>query len=200
MNKTNLKSNKFKKIVESANDLFSRYGIRRVSIEEICKTANVSKMTFYKHFPNKTELAKYILTGYINEGMKRYDEILSADEPFTQKMKEFAQYKLELIRKLNEEFALEFIHSDNPEIQKFLDRKRKESIAFTNKFYTDAQKKGEIRPEIKPQFIEYILHTMAKMSEDKNLIGLYTNMEEFTRELFNFFLFGIISKEGQDEI
>ncbi|RKY55424.1 MAG: hypothetical protein DRP89_03345 [Candidatus Neomarinimicrobiota bacterium] len=40
-------------------------------MEVLCKTANVSKITFYKYFPNKTELAKYILTGYINEGVKR---------------------------------------------------------------------------------------------------------------------------------
>ncbi len=157
-------------------------------------------MTFYKHFPNKIELAKYVLTGYINERMKRYNEILSTDKPFPQKMKEFAQYKLELTRKLNEEFIFEFTHSDNPEIQKFIDKKWKNSIAFTNKFHTDAQKKGEIRPEIKPQFIEYMLNTMAKMSKNKNLTGFYPNMEEFTREIFNFFLFGIISKERQDEI
>lgn len=195
-----MQSNKLKKIVESAKDLFSRYGIKRVSVEEICKTANVSKMTFYKHFPNKTELAKYILSNFINEGLERYNEILSTDKPFYQKMKEIAQYKFELIRKLNEEFISEFIHSDNPEIQKFINQKRTESMTYTIKMYTDAQKNGEIRPEIKPQFIEYMLNIMAKISEDKNLTGLYPNMEEFTRELFNFFLFGIISKEGQDEI
>ena len=53
----NLTTNpKYLDIFKTAKDLFWKYGIKRVSIEEICKEAKVSKMTFYKFFPNKIEL------------------------------------------------------------------------------------------------------------------------------------------------
>ncbi|MCJ7802330.1 MAG: TetR/AcrR family transcriptional regulator, partial [Candidatus Marinimicrobia bacterium] len=61
-------SPKFKQIVETANDLFMRFGVKRITIEEICKTAKVSKMTFYKFFKNKIELAEYIIFSIINTG------------------------------------------------------------------------------------------------------------------------------------
>jgi AcrR family transcriptional regulator len=40
-------------ITETAIRLFSQFGTKRVTIEEICRTAGVSKVTFYKHFKNK---------------------------------------------------------------------------------------------------------------------------------------------------
>ena len=52
---------KYQQIVETATDLFMRFGVKRVTVEEICRTAQISKMTFYKYFNNKIELAEYII-------------------------------------------------------------------------------------------------------------------------------------------
>ena len=49
---------KIQQLVTTAQELFMRHGIRRVTVEEICSEANISKMTFYKYFKNKIELTK----------------------------------------------------------------------------------------------------------------------------------------------
>ena len=55
------KSKKLQQITQTAYDLFWRHGIKRVTIEEICRTSGVSKMTFYKYFDNKNDLAISVL-------------------------------------------------------------------------------------------------------------------------------------------
>ena len=55
------KTKKQDQIIQAGRHLFWKYGMKRVSIEEICREAGVSKMTFYKYFANKTALALYIL-------------------------------------------------------------------------------------------------------------------------------------------
>ena len=57
-------------IISTAQSLFWKYGMRRVSIEEICRDARVSKMTFYKFFKNKVDLVKFILDKIMDESMK----------------------------------------------------------------------------------------------------------------------------------
>ena len=52
---------KHKKLIQTGKALFFKYGIKKVSVAEICKEAGVSKMTFYKHYANKGELAKEFL-------------------------------------------------------------------------------------------------------------------------------------------
>jgi AcrR family transcriptional regulator len=44
------------RILTTACDLFYRYGIHYVGIDWIIKESNVAKMTFYKHFPSKSNL------------------------------------------------------------------------------------------------------------------------------------------------
>jgi AcrR family transcriptional regulator len=55
------RSDKMQDILDSARSLFWKHGIRRITIEEICEKAGVSKMTCYKYFSNKTAIARYLI-------------------------------------------------------------------------------------------------------------------------------------------
>ncbi|MCK4464396.1 MAG: TetR/AcrR family transcriptional regulator, partial [Bacteroidales bacterium] len=81
----NIDNQKFQQIITTAKNLFWKFGIKRVSIEEICREANVSKMTFYKHFSNKPELVKYIINKITSEALAKYKNIMSQDVSFSEK-------------------------------------------------------------------------------------------------------------------
>jgi len=49
------------KILTQANDMFRADGIRRVSIDDICRQLGMSKKTFYAYYPTKDDLVKAIL-------------------------------------------------------------------------------------------------------------------------------------------
>ena len=44
------------RILDSAYELFSRRGVRRVGIDEVIERAAVAKATLYRHFPSKDDL------------------------------------------------------------------------------------------------------------------------------------------------
>lgn len=69
-------------IVRTAKRLFSRHGSRRVTVEELCREAGVSKVTFYKHFENKVDLVRTIRDEWLDEGFRKFDEINALDLPF----------------------------------------------------------------------------------------------------------------------
>jgi AcrR family transcriptional regulator len=48
-------------IMNTAETLFLKYGFRRVSVDEICRSAKVSRKTFYVYFANKETLVIEIL-------------------------------------------------------------------------------------------------------------------------------------------
>lgn len=54
---------KYDDVIDVARELFSKYGFRKVSMEEIAKKANVTKKTIYHYFKDKRELFCY----FINE-------------------------------------------------------------------------------------------------------------------------------------
>lgn len=67
---------KEEQIIEAARELFTSYGYKRVSMDEIAKKANVTKKTVYSYFKSKEELLKY----FINEEIKTMKKIVEKTE------------------------------------------------------------------------------------------------------------------------
>ena len=53
-------------LVKQARELFWKHGIKRITVEEICSEAGISKMTFYRNFKNKVEIAERVVTGILH--------------------------------------------------------------------------------------------------------------------------------------
>lgn len=51
----------YREIMEKVRDLSSTYGIRSLSIDEICKKLSIPKTTLLKHISNKTDLIEHML-------------------------------------------------------------------------------------------------------------------------------------------
>ena len=52
---------KKEQIIVAARNLFTKYGYKKVSMDEIAREANVSKKTVYAYFKDKEELLKYFI-------------------------------------------------------------------------------------------------------------------------------------------
>lgn len=63
-------------IIKSAKELFSTYGYKKVSMDEIAMNANVTKKTIYAHFKDKETLFKSIVT----EEIKNMKTIIEKNE------------------------------------------------------------------------------------------------------------------------
>ncbi len=185
---------KLKEILFVAKELFWKYGFKRVTIEEVCREANVSKMTFYKHFKNKMELIKYLLNHIYDKAIKQYRDIMDSDIPFFEKVKKTIDLKLESSKDISNEFMNDYIRHADPEMVKFLNQKKDENLKMIVNDYIQAQKKGDIRKDIKPEFILYILNHLQEIVKDEQLEKIYDNPQDIIMEFTNFFFYGILPR------
>jgi AcrR family transcriptional regulator len=191
------KSKKYKLIIETARDMFMRYGIKRVTVEEICETAGVSKMTFYKYFKNKLDLAVFILNNLVEEGINRYKKIMNQDIPYSEKAKEIIKLKLESSEDISQEMLKDLMSSAIPEVAELMQSISQENLKLFFDDMVSAQKKGEIRPDINPQFIIYMLGQMQEMAADERVLSMYESTQALTSEITNFFFYGILSRKEE---
>ena len=178
-------SKKKMQILETAEDLLTRYGMKRVTVEEICRKAGVSKMTFYKYFENKTELVKQLWHGWVEDNFKKVDEINAMDISFPEKLDLILEMKMGMASKFNPEFMVELLS---------LDLDLEEPTQRIMEFILEAQKKGEIRPEIRPEFILAAFDKLNELARDENLRKIYPDFSELSREGFNFFYYGLLAR------
>jgi AcrR family transcriptional regulator len=61
----------------TAMDLFSRYGYREVSIQDICKQLGVSVGTFYNYFDSKEQCYSHVLDVIEGEGIRKADRLVA---------------------------------------------------------------------------------------------------------------------------
>lgn len=73
---------KKEQIVEAARKLFTQYGYKKVSMDEIAKEAGVTKKTVYAYFKDKDELFKYFVFEEVDIMKKLVQEVEDRNLPF----------------------------------------------------------------------------------------------------------------------
>jgi len=181
-------------LVETAKDLFFHYGIKRVSVEEICQKSGLSKMTFYRYFPNKSAIAKYVLESIYGEGRERINSILAMDLPFEERLKKVLVAKMDYTDKYSREFIEDLMTGAEPELKKYVEEETKNFLSKLRKIFLDAQKNGEIRSDIKVDFVIYMMNVMREVFKDENLQKLYPDFASLMKDAFNFFYYGVLKR------
>ena len=188
-------SKKYLQILETSRDLFWRFGIRRVTVEEICEKSAVSKMTFYKYFSNKNDLVKEIIDNIYAEAIKKYRNIMDSEVPYKEKVTRLAMLKLESTNEISHEFLDDFYSLRDDELSRFLHEKVNENLNLMREDFIKAIKAGDIRHDIKPEFLMYLLNHLIEMGKDPSLNSIYPDAQEMIMELMNFFFYGILPRD-----
>ena len=139
------RSEKFDAIVGAAKTLFWKHGIRRVTIEEICQEADVSKMTFYKYFSNKTATAIYIIENMFHSGMNAYKEIFNSNIAYEEKVRKVIELKMSNTHELSQELFNDLYKNKDEEIDSTIESIKNEMLAVYLEDFRESQRKGKLQ-------------------------------------------------------
>lgn len=188
---------KYQQIVAKGKELFWKHGVKRVSIEEICREAQVSKMTFYKFFPNKKELAKEIIKVVIGKGVDDFNELVASDKSFTEKVQEMFFLKHEATKDISPEFINDLYKNPELGLHSELEALGQRSMAVFVQFLNDSKEKGFIREDVKIEFILVYQNNLTQMMDNPQLMSLYEKPEDFIMDAMNFLFYGIMPKREE---
>ncbi len=182
------------KLILTAKELFWKFGIKRVTVEEICEKAEVSKMTFYRNFSNKFEICKAVLDGVYKTSFDWYEEIMAREIPFPEKIEQTILLKLKMAEDISTEFLNDLISLDNTELQSYLATKQQEMLGKIMADYKTAQENGEIRKDLNINLIPMYTEALRNMLSNPALASMNIPPEELTREMTNLFFYGIMPR------
>ena len=133
-------------IVNSARELFKKYGIQKVSMDEIAKNAGVTKKTVYSYFGSKAELINYFIKEELTNMKKIVEKYENNNQDFfenvNQGLYEMLTYKeesffLNLIEKDSEAFNVKILRDSIKNVDK-------EIKDYIKQILTKAKEKGYI--------------------------------------------------------
>lgn len=157
---------KRKRILDTATTEFADYGFENTSIQQIAKKAEISVGSVYKYFENKEELFSMV----VKEGLSSLEELLlthsASNEDVIVKAEKVLKELLKFSKRHPQLIKLycAVTTGNNTEFSQML-AQRVESISA--KVYTEviksAQKSGDVRSDIDPQFFAFLLDNIFMM-------------------------------------
>ena len=180
-----------KQIIATGKELFWKFGFKKVSVEEICRSAGVSKMTFYKFFPNKLELARTILDEIFDESIQRVRRISDEHESTAKTLRKIMQMKSEGSRDISEEFIKDLYASPDTGLRTFMEEKTNSMFAEITRIYEKGKEDGWIRKDLNIPFFMTFTRKLIPIYSDDEILHFFESSQELIMEITNLFVYGV---------
>ncbi|NQV29752.1 MAG: TetR/AcrR family transcriptional regulator [Candidatus Marinimicrobia bacterium] len=177
-------------ILRTAEKLFMQFGYYRVTVEEICREANVSKVTFYKYFSNKFAVLEDYMSSRLELGMETFNRIRMAEAPLKDKMQAMIAMKEAAVSQFSPVFMHSLMSADTA-IVDLMNRWTEMSMASMREFFADAQSKGEIHPDYSVDFLLHIWMVVGADARSEAMMAMYgDDIVKLSKDFMNFLFYG----------
>lgn len=188
-------------LLDSAKELFLKYGIKSVSMDDIARLLGISKKTIYSHVENKSELVIESIKAFVKEEEDCIEEITKNSENAIQEITAIAAYVLKSLRKMKPTLlydlkkyyaaAFQFIQKEHfAQIEKTISNNIKRGI--TEGFYRE-----DLDPEIQTKM--YIGLSQMLVDEDYFPTSQFEKPYLYT-QMMKYHLNGILNSKGRSEL
>lgn len=185
------------RIKQKADELFRRYGIKSVTMDEIASQLGVSKKTIYQSFEDKNELVDAVIVEMLD-----YNKICCQDS------RKQAQNAVQEVY-FGMESLQDMLDNMNPSILFDIERGHpqtfKKFIAYKNDFLFDLMKKniergkkeGLYRPEINDELMAKVrIETVMLPFNEELFPKNQYSLVYIQQELLEYFLFAMVTPKG----
>ena len=187
-----MKLTKKEQLEITAKDLFWKHGFKKVSIDEICKKANVSRKTFYTFYENKNALVIYIYNKVVDEAYDIYEGVVESDLSFSEKLEKIFKYKLEFTKNISMEFISDFYNPDAGELTNLFNDTVERSLKFMRDFLRIAQKNGDVNQDLSLDYIMFMIQKAIDLCGTKELMSMFPDVNALTRQVTQSIIYGIM--------
>jgi len=187
-----MKPTKKEQLEITAKDLFWKHGFKKVSIDEICKKANVSRKTYYTFYENKNALVIYLYKKVVDEAYGIYEGVVESDLSFSEKLEKIFNYKLEFTKNISMEFITDFYNPDAGELATLFNETVERSMKFMRDFLNIAQKNGDVNQNLSLDYIMFMMQKAIELCGTKELMSMFPDVNALTRQVTQSIVYGIM--------
>ena len=185
---------KYNRLMERAEDLFSKYGYKAVSMDEIADAAGISKMTIYKYFPSKEDLFFKVLQDIVDKSYNHIEARLKTIDGTIEKIDELLNYGIETTR----HFSLAFykdVMENSILADKIIEEKKRRGKEIFLAIIRDGKNRGEVR-DVDEIFVAKLLMALIDGVTNSFFDNIHDmkDIEYFTENLYDFIKYGLICK------
>jgi AcrR family transcriptional regulator len=187
-----MKLSKKEQLEFTATELFWKHGFKKVSIDEICKKANVSRKTFYTFYENKSALVIHLMKKMTDEAFLESRKIIEGEGTFAEKVEKSLNLKLERNKNMSIEFVADFYNPDSADILDCFNLIIKDSMSMLTEFLRKAQSTGEMNPDLNLNYVLWLMQKQIEFCSSPELMSMFPDVDTITKQLTQSLIYGIL--------
>jgi AcrR family transcriptional regulator len=190
---------KIQYILERVTDLYQRYGIKSVTMDDVAHHLGISKKTLYEHFRNKEDLVEKITSLEHARQKKHLSGILRKKLNAIEELLEVYKIINSMVRKYNPSMEYDIRKYYPALFNRIREIRQKEMYASAVQNLVKGMKEGLYRKELNADVIARLHVSRFEYISENNLFS----MEEITskkvfHELFVYNIYGILNRKGRE--
>lgn len=188
------------KIQRGAEELFMRYGVRSISMDDIARHLAVSKKTLYQHFTDKEDIVTLTCKAHLERSAHEFESIQKTSR---NAIEELVQVSVCLKRNMTDM---------NPsllfDLQKYHPKAWSVWLNHKNKFIRESVvrnlkqgiEEGYFRPELDPQVIASVRLELVQLAFNEEIFPREKfKLTDVQMQIFDHFVFGLLTDKGRKQ-
>jgi AcrR family transcriptional regulator len=185
------------RIKQKADELFRRYGIRSVTMDEIASQLGISKKTIYQYYADKDQLVDAVAVDEIKFSQESCLKDMTSSGNAIEEIFRVMEFVEVMFRNMNPSmlYDLEKYHPSG--YKKFLEHKNKFLYEMIRRNLERGIKEELYRPEINVELMtRYRLESMMLAFNSELFPPSRFGLVELQQELIEHFLYGLATLKG----
>ena len=172
-------------IRRAAEELFSRFGADKVSVNDIASKAGVSQATIYNNFGSKDELVHDYHKSIVNVIAGRFREILVWKKSFIEKFEGLLQSWIDVA----DRYKIEMESGGSKQSPNAINLELESSF---REFIKEGKEQGNLRVDLSEDaIIAYIKFFQQGIANNPGIRDKMKRDEKYSQDLFSLFMYGI---------
>jgi TetR/AcrR family transcriptional regulator, cholesterol catabolism regulator len=186
------------KLLKGAEELFMRYGLRSVSMDDIARHLGISKKTIYQYFADKDEVVATVAKGHMERQRMQFDNIAKNSKNAVEELIHISYCIKETMKEINPSLMFD--------MQKYHQKAWTEWLTFKQKFIRQnvvrslkqGIDEGVFRDDIDIDIIATMRLEQVQMAFDNNIFPRQKyHITEVQQQIFEHFIQGIFTDKGR---
>ena len=184
-------------IRKAAWELFSQFGVEKVSIVDIARKAGVSQATIYNNFGSKEALVREFVTTAIDQLVNSAQAVLSPNKSYWEKMAAFLHFISEMMAQGgSSEVDMTVFSSSNdllndPEIKKLRDSAQEKMANLLLGLVREGKEQGQIRADLTEDAFHVYFKAFMEIFTDPQIRQLYYRDPKLAQDLGSLMTYGL---------
>jgi len=186
-------------IIEKVSELYKRYGIRSVTMDDVSRHLGISKKTLYSYVKDKKELVQLSVKNQLDKNIQAEKELKKLNLSAIDELLEVYRFASEMIKDANPSYQYD-LHKYYPHLcDQFNQFKSDNLFKIIKSNLEKGKEEGVYRKEMNVDIIAKMHAFRHFRSEDKDRedIELLMKRESF-KEIFLYHIHAIINDKGRE--